>query len=91
MTTPDTTGRCPAAHTDDPSGCDGPSAAVRVIDQFGAETRGCVHHGAVLLASLESARVYPGPQGRVGDSLRAYGLARSLPPFSFHRSTKDGQ
>ena len=58
--------RCPAAHHDDPTPCDGPPV-VTVLDATGAGADGCEHHGARLLASLEGGRVYAlpdAPEGR---------------------------
>lgn len=70
--------RCDAAHAEDRSLCDGPAAAVRIIDQTDAEVTGCVRHGAALLAALELGWVYPGPDAREGDAISAYKLAQAL-------------
>jgi hypothetical protein len=75
--------RCPAAHHDDPSPCDGPTGAVRVVDMFGGQAHGCIHHGATLLASLESGRIYPGPARVAGAAADAYQRAQGLAPFAF--------
>lgn len=77
-----TKNRCPAAHVEDPSPCDGPHDAVRVCDQFGGEAYGCLHHGAVLLASLEGGRVYPG----TGSAIEVFERAQKLRPFQFEES-----
>jgi hypothetical protein len=55
---------------------------VRVVDQHGAEATGCVHHAAVLHASLVRPRVYPSP-GHQGAAIEVYRRAQSLEPFSF--------
>jgi hypothetical protein len=73
--------RCEAAHPEDGSACEGEPDAVRVIDQAGDEVYGCVHHIAVMLASVEGARVYPGSVE--GSAIEAYTLARLLQPFAF--------
>jgi len=73
--------RCAAAHPDDPSRCDGPPDAVRVVDRTGAAASGCVHHGAVMLASIAAARVYPGSVD--GAAIAAYNQAADLTPFAF--------
>lgn len=77
MTAPD---RCPAAHPDDPTDCEGQQDAVRVVDQAEANVLGCVHHATRLLASLDGARVYPKP-GHDGAALEVYYAAQDLPPF----------
>jgi hypothetical protein len=73
--------RCRAAHGEDRSDCDGPPMAVRVVDQFGEQVTGCVHHGAVLLASLDSGRVYTGPDAVDGAAIEVYRRAQRLAPF----------
>lgn len=80
-------GRCAAAHVEDMARCEGPADAVRIVDQAGAEVTGCVRHGAVLLASLEGGRVYPGPGARQGDAIEVFRAARHLPPFAFERES----
>lgn len=79
------TRRCPAAHAEDASDCEGPPDAVRVLDAAGDEVTGCVHHGAVLLASLDGARVSPGPGGAQGAATETFRRAQALRPFTFHQ------
>jgi hypothetical protein len=73
--------RCPAAHADDESPCDGDANAVRVVDRTGHAVTGCIWHAAVLLASLVGGRVYP--QSHDGAAIAAYKVASTLPPFVF--------
>ena len=72
--------RCPAAHPDDPTGCNGP-VAVMVLDADNAGARGCEHHAARLLASLDGGRVYALPDAPDGAALRTFKAAGSLRPF----------
>ena len=74
--------RCQAAHPDDATGCCGPTDAVRVVDHTGAQATGCVHHAAIMLASITGARVYPGSVP--GAAVVAHQLAARRPPFDFH-------
>jgi hypothetical protein len=84
--------RCPAAHRDDATPCEGPHNAVRILDQRGTERLGCVHHAARLLASIEGGRVYPGPSSTVGRTegngaaIDAYKRAQHLPPFCWRQN-----
>lgn len=73
-------GRCTAAHALDPRPCEGAPDAVQIVDRAGDGVAACLLHGAVLLASLDRARVYPlgGPEGC---AIAVYVRARSLPPF----------
>lgn len=73
--------RCEAAHPEDGSPCEGPVDAVRVVDQVRDELVGCVHHAAVVLASVEKARVYPGSVG--GAAIETYQRAQLRRPFVF--------
>ena len=82
MSEPTSFTRCPAAHPEDPSPCEGPHDAVRVLDQQGAEALGCVHHAARLYASLERPRVYPTP-GNDGAALDVYRRAQTIEPFEW--------
>ncbi|MEW2076773.1 hypothetical protein AB0941_24560 [Streptomyces sp. NPDC013433] len=75
----DTT-RCPAAHPEDPTPCDGP-AVVTVLDACNAGADGCEHHGARLLASLEHGRVYALPDAPAGAAIRVFTAADGIPPF----------
>jgi len=75
-------GRCEAAHRDDPTGCEGAQDAVRIIDQHGTETPACVHHGARLYASLDKPLVHTGTVHRA--ALAVYYRAQSTPPFAWH-------
>ncbi|MEU6527850.1 hypothetical protein ABZ869_01495 [Streptomyces sp. NPDC046928] len=74
--------RCPAAHRDDPTPCTGP-AAVMVLDAGNAGSRGCEHHGARLLASLDGGRVYALPDTPAGAAIRVFKAAADLPPFAW--------
>ncbi len=80
--------RCAAAHAEDARGCEGSREAVRIVDLTGGETTGCVLHGAVLLASLVEARVYPGSGDPGGAAIEVYQRAQSLEPFDFLRGAK---
>lgn len=78
------TGRCDAAYTEDPTGCEGPRDAVWVCTrqvyppddpaEHGG-TSGCVHHGSRLLALLYDGCVYPGPSADAGRAPRSGGAA----------------
>lgn len=74
------TARCPAAHGDDPTPCDGP-AVVTVLDAHNAGAQGCEHHGARLLASLDGGRVYGLPHAEAGTAIRVFKAAASIRPF----------
>jgi hypothetical protein len=75
-------GRCTAAHALDPRPCEGAPDAVQIVDHAGDGVAACLLHGAVLLASLDRARVYPlgGPEGC---AITVHVRARTLPPFDF--------
>jgi hypothetical protein len=72
--------RCPAAHPEDPTPCDGP-AAVTILDKTNAGADGCEHHGARLLASIEGGRVYALPDAPEGAAIRVFKAADSIRPF----------
>lgn len=72
--------RCPAAHPDDPTPCDGPTV-VMILDARNAGAKGCEHHGARLLASLEGGRAYPLPDAPEGAAIRVFKAADSIRPF----------
>ncbi|MFF4823157.1 hypothetical protein ACFY20_08980 [Streptomyces sp. NPDC001312] len=72
--------RCPAAHPEDPTPCGGP-IVVTVLDATNAGARGCEHHGARLLASLDGGRVYPLPDAPEGAAIRVFKAADSIDPF----------
>lgn len=80
-------GRCAAAHPEDRTLCEGPIDAVKIVDVVGEEVTGCVHHGAVLLASLRDGRVYPGPGDVDGAAIEVYNRARHRRPFDLGGST----
>lgn len=84
--------RCPAAHAEDPTPCDGPADAVVIFDYplggHGSKTGACEHHGARLLASLTHGRVHPGSAGP-GSALRVYYAAQALPPFAWRHQGED--
>ena len=75
-----TASRCPAAHPDDPTPCDGP-VVVMVLDRTNAGAKGCEHHAARLLASLEGGRVYGLPDAPEGAAIRVFKAADSIRPF----------
>lgn len=74
--------RCPAAHPDDPTPCGGP-IVVTILDAHNAGARGCEHHAARLLASLEGGRVYPLPDAPDGAAIRTFKAAGSLRPYAW--------
>ncbi|WP_405924880.1 hypothetical protein [Streptomyces sp. NBC_00035] len=75
--------RCPAAHPDDPTPCDGPPT-VTVLDKANVGANGCEHHGARLLASLEGGRVYALPDAPAGAAIRVFKTAGELRPFCWY-------
>lgn len=77
-----TTDRCPAAHPEDPTPCDGPPV-VTVLDRQNAGADGCEHHAARLLASLEGGRVYPLPDAPDGSAIRVFKTAGTLRPYAW--------
>ncbi|MCX4547193.1 hypothetical protein [Streptomyces sp. NBC_01565] len=93
-----TNDRCAAAHTEDPTPCEGPHDAVLIRDRQTTTggVPGCVHHGARMLASLEGGRVYPGPSAGVGRTpesggaaVDAYNRAQTLQPFPWMSDPQD--
>lgn len=74
--------RCPAAHRDDPTPCDGPPV-VTVLDRTNAGVVGCEHHGARLLASLDGGRVYTLPDAPAGAAIRVFKAAADTRPFAW--------
>ena len=72
--------RCPAAHPDDPTPCVGP-VVVMVLDAENAGARGCEHHGARLLASLEGGRVYGLPDAPEWIAIRVFKATAGIRPF----------
>ena len=72
--------RCPAAHPEDPTPCGGP-VVVMILDRGNAGAKGCEHHGARLLASLEGGRVYALPDAPEGAAIRVFMAADSIRPF----------
>lgn len=77
---PTPTDRCPAAHPNDPTPCDGPPV-VTILDAANAGANGCAHHGARLLASLGGGRVYPLPDAPAGSAVEVFKAADRLQPF----------
>lgn len=77
--------RCEAAHPADLSECEGEPDAVRVLDQVGDELRGCVHHAAVVIASIADVWAYPGSVAGAG--VEALARAQRLKPFAFDSDT----
>ncbi len=78
------TGRCPAVHPSDPSGCTG-RAAVTVVDASGAGADGCELHATRMLASLNGARVYALPDAPDGAAIRVFRAAGELPPYAWRQ------
>ncbi|MFD3716627.1 hypothetical protein [Streptomyces sp. NPDC058677] len=74
--------RCPAAHPEDPTPCDGPPV-VTVLDANNGGADGCEHHGARLLASLEGGRVYALPDAPDGAAIRVFKAADGTRPFAW--------
>lgn len=72
--------RCPAAHPEDPTGCNGPTV-VTVLDAGNTGAKGCEHHGARLLASVAGARVYALPDAPAGTAIRVFKAADTIRPF----------
>jgi hypothetical protein len=74
--------RCPAAHPDDPTPCDGP-AVVTVLDAANAGADGCERHAARLLASIDGGRVYALPDAPAGAAIRVFKTAGTTRPFAW--------
>jgi hypothetical protein len=74
--------RCAAAHSEDPTPCDGPPV-VTVLDRQNAGADGCEHHAARLLASLEGGRVYALPDAPAGAAIRVFKAADGTRPFAW--------
>ena len=84
--------RCVAAHPEDLTNCIGAFDAVTIVDSRGTRAKGCEHHAARLLASLDQARVEPG--STPGGALRVFQAADTIRPFCWHTDaprTKPGQ
>lgn len=77
-----TRGRCPAAHPDDHTSCDGPPV-VTILDRADAGAKGCQHHAARLLASLDGGRPVALPDAPDGAALRVFMAAADLRPFAW--------
>ena len=75
--------RCPSAHPDDPTPCSGP-VSVTVLDATNAGAKGCEHHGARLLASLDGGRVYALPNAPLGVAIRVFKAAADTRPFCWY-------
>ncbi|MET9414130.1 hypothetical protein ABZY03_08050 [Streptomyces klenkii] len=73
--------RCIAAHSEDPTSCEGPLDAVRITDRRGGQALACVHHGARMYASLDGARVYPVSVSSA--ALEVYTRALTISPFAW--------
>ncbi|MFH8219842.1 hypothetical protein ACH4C2_11225 [Streptomyces sp. NPDC018057] len=72
--------RCPAAHPEDPTPCDGP-VVVTVLDRANAGVDGCEHHAVRLLASVTGTRPVPKPGTPVGLAVRIFRAADRTRPF----------
>lgn len=78
-----TTERCPAAHGEDPTSCDGPPV-VTVLDRQSAGLDGCEHHAARCLASLARGWVYALPDAPPGAAIRVHKAAGGIRPFAWY-------
>ncbi len=74
--------RCAVADPEDPTSCEGPLAAVTLIDGAGKEITGCVRHGARQLASWQGARLHP-TAALLPWAIEVYCRAAQLPPFAW--------
>ncbi|MFF0967592.1 hypothetical protein ACWDQO_01700 [Streptomyces sp. NPDC003703] len=72
--------RCPAAHPEDPTPCDGP-VVVTVLDRANAGVDGCEHHAVRLLASVTGTHPVPKPGAPVGLAVRLFRAAHHTRPF----------
>lgn len=79
--------RCPAAHPDDPTPCDG-RTVVTVLDFKNAGADGCEHHAARLLASLKGGRVYALPDAPAGSAIRVFKSAGGIRPFAWREAPR---
>ncbi|MEU2734672.1 hypothetical protein ABZ656_04255 [Streptomyces sp. NPDC007095] len=75
--------RCPAAHPDDPTPCDGPPV-VHIHDSANAGAEGCEHHGAQLLAVIKDGRSVALPHAEPGTASRVFTAAASIRFFASH-------
>ncbi|MFF1743889.1 hypothetical protein [Streptomyces mirabilis] len=83
VSTPDGDQRCPAAHPDDPTPCDGPPV-VLILDAANAGAEGCEHHGARLLAAIKDGRPVGLPHAEPGTASRVFKSAASIRFFTSH-------
>lgn len=81
--------RCPAAHVDDPTPCDG-QPVVTILDRSNAGADGCEHHAARLLASLEGGRVHPLPDAPGEAAIRVFKAADGIRPFPWVDAPRTG-
>ncbi|WP_433396958.1 hypothetical protein [Streptomyces sp. CA-146814] len=72
--------RCPAAHPEDSTPCEGP-VVVTVVDAENAGADGCEHHAARMLASISGARPVPKPDAPAGVAVRIFRTAHHARPF----------
>ncbi|MBB4711186.1 hypothetical protein BJ965_001068 [Streptomyces luteogriseus] len=77
--------RCPAAHPEDPTPCDGPPV-VTFLDSTNAGAKGCEHHGARFLASITGGRVYALPDAPDGAAIRVFKASAYIHPFPWLES-----
>lgn len=84
--------RCPAAHVEDPTPCDGPPV-VTLLDRANAGLDGCAHHGARMLASLDGGRVYALPDAPPGTAIAVFKAAATIRPYPWANGprTRAGQ
>ncbi|MEU3287845.1 hypothetical protein [Streptomyces longwoodensis] len=72
--------RCPAAHPEDPTPCNGP-VVVTILDSSNAGADGCEHHAVRLLASLTGGRPVPKPEAPAGLAVRLFRAAHHTRPY----------
>ncbi|MGW0495025.1 hypothetical protein ACWD0Z_06175 [Streptomyces sp. NPDC003007] len=82
MSTPGGDQRCPAAHPEDPTPCEGP-VVVTVLDAENAGADGCELHAVRLLASLVGGRPVAKPDAPDGIALRIFHEASRTRPFAW--------
>ncbi|MFE6589971.1 hypothetical protein [Streptomyces sp. NPDC057781] len=74
--------RCPAAHPEDLTPCEGP-VVVTIIDKQDAGADGCEHHAARMLASITGARPVAKPNAPAGVAARVFRAAHHTHPFAW--------
>lgn len=85
--------RCPAAHPEDPTPCQGPTV-VTILDRDNAGADGCEHHAARLLASLDGSypiAMFDAPAGTASRVFKAADGMRPFPWLTDAPRTRDDQ